>query len=313
MRGRQSAGFDEVEQRAVWGMQHWTPDRMGFLRAHLHGERGPGTAAARPMDLLPRGVSGADFAQDDPLVASTLAMLQATEREGMVYGTGWDATGIWNYFASFYGHAWLWQGNGRKAAQTLYAFANHASPTLLWREEQSLSGEPFKKVGDMPHNWASAEFIRLVIHLLALDRGDELHLLEGLPREWLGPAMATRLDGVATPFGPLDMTVVADGDGKTATLTVKPLAANCTAIVVHLRDGSTAPCCATARRHRHFRGGTGSDREARDEVSRGTIWVLILIASSIGAEPTASNGKAARNATCCRCGLPTWTSLRHLA
>lgn len=91
----------------------------------------------------------------------------------------------------------------------------------------------------MPHNWASAEFVRLVIHLLALDRGDEMHLLEGLPREWLGPGMVTRLHGVATPFGPLDMTVQAAAAGKSATLTVKPLAANCTAIVVHQPDGST--------------------------------------------------------------------------
>ncbi len=50
--------------------------------------------------------------------------------------------------------------------------------------EQSLVGESFRKVGDMPHNWASAEFIRLVVDLLALDRGDELHLLEGFP--WCG-------------------------------------------------------------------------------------------------------------------------------
>jgi len=182
---------------------------------------------------------GQIFAKDDPLVASTLAMLQATEREGMVYGTGWDATGIWNYFASFYGHAWLWQGNGRKAAQVLAAFANHAAPTLVWREEQSLKGEKFKKVGDMPHNWASAEFIRFTVHLLALDRGDELHLLEGLPPEWLGPGMVTRLDGVATPFGPLHLTVHVDQKGKSAALSVKPLAANCRAIVVHLPDGST--------------------------------------------------------------------------
>ena len=83
---------------------------------------------------------GQIFAKDDPLVAGNMAMLAATEREGMVYGTGWDATGIWNYFASFYGHAWLWQGNGRKAAEVLYAFANHASPMLDWREEQSLQG-----------------------------------------------------------------------------------------------------------------------------------------------------------------------------
>jgi hypothetical protein len=182
---------------------------------------------------------GQVFAQDDPLVASTMAMLEATEREGMVYGTGWDAQGIWNYFASFYGHAWLWQSNGRKAVEVLTAFANHAAPTLVWREEQSLQGEKFKKVGDMPHNWASAEFIRLTVHLLALDRGDELHLLEGLPREWLRAGMVTRLDGVATPFGPLYLTVRADQRGLTATLSVKPLTGDCKAVVVHLPDGGT--------------------------------------------------------------------------
>ena len=182
---------------------------------------------------------GQIFAKEDPLVAGTLAMLEATEREGMVYGTGWDATGIWNYFASFYGHAWLWQGNGHKAAQVLYAFANHAVPTLVWREEQSLKGEKFRKVGDMPHNWASAEFIRLTIHLLALDRGDELHLLEGFPPEWAGPGMLTRLKGVATPFGPLDLTVQADPAGQNVTLAIQPLSANCQAVVVHLPDGTT--------------------------------------------------------------------------
>jgi len=179
------------------------------------------------------------FAQDDPLVASTMAMLEATERQGMVYGTGWDATGIWNYFASFYGHAWLWQGNGRKAARALTAFANHASPTLVWREEQSLTGEPFRKVGDMPHNWASAEFIRLAVHLLALDRGDELHLLEGFPREWTGAGMVARLNGIATPFGPLHLEVKADKHGRVLTVSVKPLAANCKAVVVHMPGGGT--------------------------------------------------------------------------
>ncbi|HTL58673.1 MAG TPA: hypothetical protein VL361_23505 [Candidatus Limnocylindrales bacterium] len=192
---------------------------------------------------------GQIFARSDPLVANMLAMLQNTEREGMVYGTGWDATGIWNYFASFYGHALLWQGNGRKAAQVLTAFANHAAPTLIWREEQSLQGQPFKKVGDMPHNWASAEFIRLVVHLLALDRGSELHLLEGLPPSWTGAGMLTRLNGIATPFGPLNMRLQVDRQAGLATLTLKPLAANCTAVVVHLPQGGTKRISPT-------RGGT---------------------------------------------------------
>jgi len=183
---------------------------------------------------------GQIFPKDDPLVTGNLAMLAATEREDMVYGTGWDATGIWNYFASFYAHAWLWQGNGRKAAQALYAFANHAAPVLVWREEQSLKGEKYKKVGDMPHNWASAEFIRLVVHLLALDRGDELHLLEGLPPEWTKPGMVTKLNGIATPFGKLTMELKIAADGKTATLRVEPLSdPSCRKIVVHTLVGTT--------------------------------------------------------------------------
>ncbi len=175
------------------------------------------------------------FPQDDPLVAGNLAMLEATEREGMVYGTGWDATGIWNYFASFYGHAWLWQGNGRKAAHILYAYANHAAPVLDWREEQSLCGEQFKKVGDMPHNWASAEFIRLTVHLLEMDRGHEPHLFEGLPPEWTKPGMVTRLNGIATPFGKLTMELKIAADGKAARLRAEPLSdATCQKIIVHL-------------------------------------------------------------------------------
>jgi len=178
---------------------------------------------------------GQIFDQADPLVAGNLAMLAATEREGMVYGTGWDANGIWNYFASFYAHAWLWQGNGAKAADALYAFANHAAPLLVWREEQSLKGEKYREVGDMPHNWASAEFIRLTTHLLALDRGSRLHLLEGMPAAWAKPGMVTQLHGIATPFGALTMALTVAADGKSASLRVEPLSdASCTKIVVHL-------------------------------------------------------------------------------
>ena len=144
-------------------------------------------------------------------------------------------------------------GSGRatasKAAQVLYAYANHAAPVLDWREEQSLRGEPYKKVGDMPHNWASAEFIRLAVHLLELDRGDELHLLEGMPAQWLGPGMTTRLKGVATPFGPLHLTVQVSKDGRTATLDVQPLAANCKSVVVHRPDGGTCANCTATGRH----------------------------------------------------------------
>ena len=252
-----AAWLDKKEQAAQWGKEY--DDFMATFRKTAerdmatdpHGNRYLPTimGAAGKKELPQRGqwaflhavYPGQIFAKDDALVQGNLAMLRATKQQGLVFGTGWDAEGLWTYAASFYGHAALWQGQGREAAQVLYDYANHACPTRVWREEQRPVGKGGHEVGDMPHNWASAEFIRLATHLLELDRGDELHLLEGLPSQWLGPGMVTKLNGVATPFGPLFMTLEVAADGKTATLALKPLGANCRAVLVHAPDGSTKP------------------------------------------------------------------------
>ncbi len=185
------------------------------------------------------------FEQDDPIVQGTLAMLQETEVQGLVFDTGWMKGGIWTYFASFYGHALLWQGQGDEAARILYNFANHASPTRVWREEQKPAGRGGEIFGDMPHNWASAEFIRLTAHLLALDRGRELHLLEGMPSQWLQPGMQTRINGLGTQFGPLYMTLSVDEYGERAMLDVEPLRDSDASVVVHLPAGGTRALPAT--------------------------------------------------------------------
>jgi len=178
---------------------------------------------------------GRIFADDDKLMLGTLAMLDANQRQGLIYGTGWIADGVWNYAASFYGHAHLWLGHGRKAAATLYAFGNHACPLGCWREEQRCKGDPEGYCGDMPHNWASAEFIRLARHLLVLERGNELHLLEGLPKAWARPGDETRLVQVPTSFGPINLTLTVAKDGKSARLDVTPPSREPLAkIVVHL-------------------------------------------------------------------------------
>jgi len=183
---------------------------------------------------------GKIFAPDDPLVQGNLAMLRAVEREGLVYDTGWVSKGIWNYFGSFYGHAWLWTGDGEKAARTLYAFGNHASPLLAWREEQRPVGEGAEVCGDMPHNWASAEFIRLVRHLLVLERDNELHLFEGLPPAWARPGAVTQMQGVLTEFGPISFELRVADDGSRATLKLDPPRRNPPGrIIVHLAGSTT--------------------------------------------------------------------------
>ncbi len=181
---------------------------------------------------------GQIFDMNDPVATGTIDMLKTTLQEGLVMGTGWDINGIWGYFAGFFGHACLWMGDGKTAVQQLYAFANHSSPLYAWREEHAPRDMmPSHYIGDMPHNWASAEFASLVVHLLALDRGDELHLLEGFPIEWRQPGMRTALKDIATPFGKLTFTLQVDASGKTAILEVDRLTdRSCKGIFVHLGD-----------------------------------------------------------------------------
>ncbi len=198
------------------------------------------------------------FAADDPLVQGNMAMLKSVECEGLVLDTGWLKYGLWNYFGSFYAHAWLWLGDGSKAADTLYAFANHASPLMAWREEHRPRGEdPSGRltVGDMPHNWASAEFVRLVRHLLVLERGNELHLLEGLPAAWVRPGMVTRANKIPTDFGPMSVELAVAADGRRAKFRLTtPKRTPPARIVLHLdswsgRKGSIElPVSGTIRR-----------------------------------------------------------------
>ena len=162
------------------------------------------------------------FSPGDRFVRDNMAMLQAAECQGALLGTGWLSDGIWAYCASYYAHAWLWLGDGRKAAEILYAFANHACPLLTWREEQMPQGQGDRVVGDIPHNWASAEFIRLVRHSLVLERGRDLHLLEGMPVQWVKRGAVNRLKNMATEFGPMSLELRVSDDGRTAQLRVDP-------------------------------------------------------------------------------------------
>ena len=157
---------------------------------------------------------GEVFAPDDELVRDFLALLEAVDDEqGIPNNTAfWTYRMVWTYSASFYAHAWLWAGRPDKAVDYLYAFANHAAPTRVWREEQPMVGSHSLFLsGDMPHNWASAEFVRLVRHLLVFERGETLELLPGLPEEWVVPGRPLRLERTPTRFGPVTLRVEADG------------------------------------------------------------------------------------------------------
>jgi len=229
--------LDKTAQAARWQAEFdglWSAFRKAAAR-DLHTDHFGNAMLPirmdRPLDAAPQKgqwafchavYPGELFAADDAVMLGTLANLTDNEREGLVYGTGWADAGVWNYFGSFYAHAFLWLGCGQKAARTVYAFANHAAPMLVWREEQNLLGAEPHEVGDMPHNWASAEFIRCVLHLLVLERGNTLHLLEGFPPTWLDPGARTAVNGAMTRFGPVSLELKVSEDARRAELTVVP-------------------------------------------------------------------------------------------
>ncbi|MDD4797282.1 MAG: hypothetical protein PHO66_05895 [Eubacteriales bacterium] len=153
--------------------------------------------------------AGEVFPPEHPLVQEFLDLLDSVDNtQGLPENTGWRTDqAIWGYSAMFYAQVWLYAGRPDKAVDYLYAFANHAAPSRVWREEQALVGSTSAETcGDMPHNWGSAEFIRLVRHLLVAERGDRLELLSGLPEQWLPTRdRALILEQTPTRFGKISL------------------------------------------------------------------------------------------------------------
>jgi len=152
---------------------------------------------------------GEVFEKNDPIVRGHIALLQSCTQEDVPSETGWlwhDS--LWTYNASFAAHVYLWAGLPDWAHRTFTGFLNHASPLYCWREEQplqqALAGQDW---GDMPHNWASAECVRYLRHMLALEDGKSLRLLNGITASELIPTARYSLQNSPTRFGRINLEV----------------------------------------------------------------------------------------------------------
>jgi hypothetical protein len=152
---------------------------------------------------------GLVFAKDDPIVQGHIRLMQACTQEDIPAETGWlPHGGVWNYNAAFVAHVYLWAGLADWARSTFTGFLNHASPLYCWREEQPVRGSlTAGYVGDMPHNWASAECVLYLRHTLALEDGRDLRLLGGVGDFELASAEPLSVTQSPTRFGRIDLTL----------------------------------------------------------------------------------------------------------
>jgi len=152
---------------------------------------------------------GLVFERDHPIVKGHIQLMRACAQEDIPAETGWlPHGGVWNYNAGFVAHVYLWAGMPDWARLTFRGFLNHATQLYCWREEQPIRGSLTADcVGDMPHNWASAECILYLRHMLALEDGQTLRLLAGIGDLELSAGEPLRLAQSPTRFGRLDMTL----------------------------------------------------------------------------------------------------------
>jgi hypothetical protein len=153
------------------------------------------------------------FDRNDPMVRGHIALMQACTLEDIPAETGWIARdGVWNYNAAFVAHVYLWAGLNDWARRTFHGFLNHATSLYCWREEQPLRGSMTAGyVGDMPHNWASAECVLYLRHMLALEDGDTLRLLAGIGDFELSAGQPLAVKNSPTRFGRVTVELEPDG------------------------------------------------------------------------------------------------------
>ena len=159
---------------------------------------------------------GLVFEKDDPIVRGHIALMEACTQEDIPAETGWlPHEGVWNYNAAFVAEVYLWRGLRSLAGRTFTGYLNHASPLYCWREEQPLRNSLVAGyVGDMPHNWASAECVRYLRHMAVLEDGAALRLWDGIADRELATREPTILEHSPTRFGRVSVRLEPGAGGR---------------------------------------------------------------------------------------------------
>jgi hypothetical protein len=178
------------------------------------------------LDVLPGSVELGDFDPTssaiafDPCGARGLLPPASAER---TFARWWDERAARTPSASYSPYELrnavaLLQLGSRERAFALLAegIADQRPPG--WRQWPEVAhgerGAP-RFLGDLPHGWVAAGFLRSVRRLIAYERPEDgaLVLAAGVPETWLA-APGIRIRGLATHYGPLDLAIVATGDAE---------------------------------------------------------------------------------------------------
>jgi hypothetical protein len=206
-------------------MAKWASEQEAALRESLAASV-RATMAWKHLDYIP---ASADFADIDPTSVS-IGLDPAGAQEVL------PPTELRTTFMRYLGEVRKRSLPGAHYVYTPYEFRNvltfvHLDEPLLaaellnrlranrypsdWQVFAEVVRSPMRSVfylGDMPHTWVGAEYVRAVIGMLMQERAEGLELLPGVPPAWVaGKGLA--IDHLATAHGPLSMSAQQDDNG----------------------------------------------------------------------------------------------------
>lgn len=128
-----------------------------------------------------------------------------------------------------------------KAIDVFRKWIDHAyKPTRAWIENVRMPERI--GLGDMPHGWIAALYVMVVRNMLITEHGDELHIVECIPREWTMDERGTTVKDAPTDFGMASFTIQGDTSSNEVGIKLsvaeqqgKPSARN---VVIHVRHPS---------------------------------------------------------------------------
>jgi hypothetical protein len=173
----------------------------------------PGAGVSQSLiAVYPTGL----LAPDNLWVTNLLTRMRRSELQGLPTHMAWmGASGVWPSESLNVAETYLRRGNIDKTVSLLIATLNHTYTTDVFKEEIKVdktlpvacaSGvskdvENGHGTGDMPEAWGPANLILLVRDMIFYEDPDSLHILAGIPANWIEPGEHLAISSAPTTLG----------------------------------------------------------------------------------------------------------------
>ncbi|MFD0714704.1 hypothetical protein [Paenibacillus sp. GCM10027626] len=173
------------------------PDGSRWIPAssnNTSGSRWGALHALYPTGLLP---------EDHEWINGTIQYMENhLSLGGLPVDTGGLKGGMWVSAAlDDLANAHLVRGDGDAAVEYLYRAINHGTPLITWCEERGQEPGTNTCTGDRQHLWTPLAIVRVLRNSLLMEKGDILHLAQGIDREWLTSGQPVGVVAMNTHFG----------------------------------------------------------------------------------------------------------------